>query len=404
VKRATYAKRPSGRTPAILGAILIGVGLLTAAPGNARPVEIWNRQAPASASKQTGQSEATNGAPPVLFILDASGSMAELFGGVSRMTAARLMLHEQLARLDQKIPVGLVAYGNKIPGCGSVRIYAPIRKKNRSSLKSQVKQMEPAGSTPIARTLRLVGESLIPAHPGTTVVLISDGAESCGGNPAAEARRLLAKGKDIQINVIGLAVDQATAIELGDIARAGRGEYFHVRNHTDLDRAIRMSLSRVSGETPPLAETPQALPANEAVEERWSTRRAPPIAGLKSRPPFEISAVRSLGVAKDNPRVMEFEIDYRFYHQRPGNFLVRMHAVEQASAPGPAGGRVRGGDGLIAISSATHFRVSKAAGKVRIRVPVSHTGPLNLQGELWETTNVPEHLYLSNAVAAHRKR
>ncbi|MEQ9366618.1 MAG: VWA domain-containing protein [Leptospirales bacterium] len=408
MKRAKYAQGTLIET--VVRAGLLMAALLMAAPGQARPGEIWNRHAPAKAapgaganSINSGPDSESAGEAPVLFILDASGSMAELFGGVSRMAAARLMLHEQLARLDQKVPVGLVAYGNKIPGCGSVRIYAPIRAKNRSTLKTQVKQMQPAGSTPIARTLRLVGESLIPVHPGTTVVLISDGAESCGGNPSAEARKLLAKGKDIQINVIGLAVDQATAIELGDIARAGQGEYFHVRNHTDLDRAIRMSLSRVSGESPPPAANPEPLPANEAVEERWSRRETPTIASVNPRPPFEISAVRSLGVAKDDPAQIEFEIDYRFYHQRPGNFLVRMHAVEQASAPGAGGGRVRGGDGLVGISSASHFRVSKATGRIRIRVPLTHTGPLNLQGELWETTNVPEHLYLSNPVAARRK-
>ncbi len=368
------------------------------APAQARPVEVWRQPGGAKNAKPASES----GAPPVLFILDASGSMAELFGGVSRMAAARLMLDEQLARLNPEVPVGLVAYGNRIPGCGSVRIYAPIRAKNRATLKSQVKQMQPAGSTPIARTLRLVGESLIPVHPGTTVVLISDGAESCGGNPAAEARKLLAKGKDVQINVIGLAVDQATAIELGDIARAGKGQYFHVSNHTDLDRAIRSSLSRVSGQSPPTAEAPRQLSENEAIEQRWSPRETPPIVAQKSRPPFEIRAVRPLGIAKDQPGMMEFEIEYRFYHQRKGDFLVRMHAVQQTSAPGPAGGRVRGGDGLLAIGSAVHFQVSRGAGSLRLRVPVAHRGPLHLQGELWETTNVPEHLYVSNAVQARR--
>ncbi|MCR9143655.1 MAG: VWA domain-containing protein [bacterium] len=403
MKRAIFLKSDGTAATALRSGLILGLLLLAIASGQARPVEIWNRQAPGQ-NRAAAKGQSADGPPPVLFILDASGSMAELFGGVSRMAAARLMLHEQLARLNQKVPVGLVAYGNKIPGCGSVRIYAPIRAKNRATLKSQVKQMHPAGSTPIARTLRLVGESLIPSHPGTTVVLISDGAESCGGNPAAEARKLLAKGKDVQINVIGLAVDQATAVELGDIARAGSGEYFHVRNHTDLDRAIRMSLSRVSGETPPLAEAPRRLPKNEAVEQRWSQREAPPIANRTPRPPFEIRAVRPIGVAQDDPDAIEFEIDYRFYHQRPGNFIVRMHAItHQTSAPGPAGGRVRGGDGLLAITSASHFQVNRGSGSVRIRVPKAHTGPLHLQGELWEITNVPEHLYLSNAVAAKRR-
>lgn len=378
-------------------ALATGLWLIITTTLFAAPLEVWNQPGTTPSAKSTQ----TTNRPPVLFILDASGSMAELFGGVSRMAAARLMLDEQLARLAKDVPVGLVAYGNKIPGCGSVRIYAPIRADNRSSLKSQVRQMEPAGSTPIARTLRLVGESLIPAHPGTTVVLISDGAESCGGNPSVEARKLLAQGKDIQINVIGLAVDQATAVELGDVARAGNGEYYHVQNHTDLDRAIRKSLTRVVNDPTPLVAETKPIPANDAVESRWSTGDAT-IPDTTVRPPFEITGARYLGPVADDPQTIEFEIDYRFYHQRPGNFLVRMHAVQRAAVPGPGGGRVPGGDALLAIASDGHYAVDRASGQIRLRVPAAYTGPLNFQGELWETSNVPEALHLSNPVAARR--
>lgn len=331
--------------------------------------------------------------------------MAELFGGVSRMTAARLMLQEQLARLEQDVPIGLVAYGNRIPGCRSVRIYAPIRTKNRGSLKSQVKQMEPAGSTPIARTLRLVGESVIPAHPHTTVVLISDGAESCGGNPAAEARKLLSKGKDVRINVIGLAVDQATAIELGQIAQAGQGAYYNVQNHTDLERAIRLS----TGRTPGTIAGPDALPETRTGDNPWAPTTIGPKPVPTAQHPFEITGVRVVppagnDTATNSADTVQLEISYRFAHPREGNFIVRVHALERPASPGP-GGRVPGGDALFAIASRPHFQTDRAESTIRIEVPKARMrAPIVLQGELWETSNVPEAIYVSNAVRARAAR
>ncbi len=393
---------------ALTASVLYGAMGLIGWPGSpdssiqARPTELW--RSPAAPGGSGGTQNAASGKDPVLFILDASGSMAELFGGVSRMAAARLMLQEQLARLEQDVPIGLVAYGNRIPGCRSVRIYAPIRTKNRGSLKSQVKQMEPAGSTPIARTLRLIGDSVIPAHPRTTVVLISDGAESCGGNPAAEARKLLAKGKDVRINVIGLAVDQATAIELGQIAQAGQGAYYNVQNHTDLERAIQLSTGRTPGSS---VDSIAELPKTETTDNPWAPTTIGPKPGPAAKHPFEITGVRVVPPAANagaNSDTVQLEISYRFVHPRQGNFIVRVHALERPAAPGP-GGRVPGGDALFAIASRPHFQTDRAEGTIRIDVPKARMrAQVTLQGELWETSNVPEAIYVSNAVRARAAR
>ena len=79
-----------------------------------------------------------------------------------------------------------------------------------------------------------------------------------------------------------------------------------------------------------------------------------------------------------------------------------MHAVQRAAVPGPGGGRVPGGDALLAIASDGHYAVDRASGQILLRVPIWDCGPLNFQGELWETSNVPEALHLSNPVAARR--
>ncbi len=334
----------------------------------------------------------TGSQPPVLFIVDASGSMAEKFGDVPRMSAARLMLDEQLGRLGDDVPVGLVAYGNRIPGCDSARIYAPIRTQNRKSLKTQVSRLEPAGSTPIARTLRLVGRDLLPFYPGTRVVLISDGAESCGGDPEGEARRLLAVGTDLKINVIGLSVDEQTASELGRIAKAGEGRYFDVQNHGDLEEAIRQSVQ----DAPPVGNyAPPPTPLerrNTRVERAWSDaprRRLSPTHSETQRRPLEITRIKLRGV--ENGEAV-YDVAFRFYHQRPGNFMVNVKAVDRPAAAGP-GGRVRADAG---ITGESFYRSDRGSGVTTLRIPAGTRAPIYVQAELWEISNVPEHLYISD--------
>lgn len=338
---------------------------------------------------------------PVLFILDASGSMAELFGGVSRMTAARVMLTEQLARLEGTIPVGLVAYGNRIPGCESYRLYAPIRRGNRSLVQRQVQSMAPAGNTPIAATLRLIGKSVLPQHPGARIVLISDGAESCGGDPAAEAARLRTLGHDLEINVIGLSVDRDAAAQLGEVARAGGGNYFDVHNHTDFDRAIRLSVEE-SNEPDPAETKPEAArdPLPETNAPRAEPEPAPESRAPEQSPPLEILEAKLAGQEGDRARI---RVRFRFRTERAGDFHVSLQAATRRSAEG-RGGTLLPGDGLLGQGGAAFYDETTGEGEAILEIPSSQLQgrPIFVQGELWDASGVPESVYVSNSVSLNR--
>lgn len=320
---------------------------------------------------------------PILFILDASGSMAELFDNVPRMVAARVMLFEKLKRLDPERPVGLVAYGNRIAGCRSTRIYAPIRKLNRKSLISQIKRMHPAGATPLANTLRLVRNTILPLYPGTTIVIISDGAESCGGNPVREAQRIKAMGADIKVNIIGLAVDKATANQLQQVARATNGQYFDVHNHTDFANAIDAS-------SKPIVELNKPRPSTSI--------RPQPVPQVNSDAMLKITKVYQMQNAEGK---MEWRIKYEFSATRPGDYFVNIKVLHNP-APGGRGGRIQNDDRLHASRGNVHFRLKGGTGEIKIPVELlptnSNRRAIYVQGELWDTSSVPLHLYISNPV------
>lgn len=320
--------------------------------------------------------------PPVLFVLDASGSMAEMFGGVPRMVAARVMMGEQLARLDSSIPVGLVAYGNRIPGCASYRLYAPIRNSNRRSLSEQIGQMYPAGATPLAATLQLIGRTILPYHPGTTVVIISDGAESCGGNPVREAQKLIDAGADIRINVIGLDVDTGTAEQLQSVARAGHGNYFDVHNHTDFENAIRHS-------TDPRYQQPETT--TNIIEQNTPTH-------ADSIPYLRILDVRPAPGSNGNR--IRLQVAYDFRTATAGDYVVHIQVVNQPESAGRITAPATAAQMPIAVQSDSRYGVDRGESKLEVEIDLTGIGrgPIFVQGELWQTDEVPELRYRSEPV------
>jgi hypothetical protein len=97
--------------------------------------------------------------------------------------------------------------------------------------------------TPIGRSLELVVEDLAGATGNRAVVLITDGEETCGGDPRAVIERLTRSGFDIRVNIVGFAVDDlALEEEFEAWARAGGGRYVEAHDGEQLARAMGSSL------------------------------------------------------------------------------------------------------------------------------------------------------------------
>jgi hypothetical protein len=93
--------------------------------------------------------------------------------------------------------------------------------------------------TPIGDALDLVAQDLADA-PGTKiVVLVTDGEETCGGDPRAAIADLAAQGIEIHVNIVGLALDDPTLKrQFEEWARLGRGQFFDARSQAELSAAV----------------------------------------------------------------------------------------------------------------------------------------------------------------------
>ncbi|HWO12968.1 MAG TPA: VWA domain-containing protein, partial [Polyangiaceae bacterium] len=98
--------------------------------------------------------------------------------------------------------------------------------------------------TPIGAALGSVAEDLGSASGDRVVVLVTDGEETCNGDPAAEILKLRQKGVDVRVNIVGFAVDDAKLASTFRVwSKAGDGSYFDARDAAGLTRALTLALA-----------------------------------------------------------------------------------------------------------------------------------------------------------------
>jgi len=176
----------------------------------------------------------------VLFILDASGSMAQKFGDQTKMQAAKDVFKSLLSDLPKDANVGLELYGhhgNK--DCSVIEVMDPVAPLDAAAIQANVDKLTPQkGATPIAASLEQGAEALKSVHGDKAIVLISDGKETCGGDPATVAKKLSAKGINITTHVVGLGVKDEEKAQLASIAVAGGGKYYSTNNAEQLKQSL----------------------------------------------------------------------------------------------------------------------------------------------------------------------
>lgn len=175
----------------------------------------------------------------VLVVFDASGSMLETFGSQSRLSAAKIAVTDFLAGLPVNTRVGLRPYahvkhsGDKAAACQETAITQTFT-TTHSLVHSKAQAIQAVGSyTPTAYALTQAANDFVPGN-NNTLVLLTDGKETCDGDPAAAAAALLAAGVNVKTYVIGLGVDSATRLQLQSIAQAGGGLYFDASDAASL--------------------------------------------------------------------------------------------------------------------------------------------------------------------------
>jgi Mg-chelatase subunit ChlD len=175
----------------------------------------------------------------ILIILDTSGSMNSRMSGESRMNIAKKILKKYINALPGSMRVGLVIYGKSRCGDRSIELIAPIGKMSRDKMLKKITALRPRGLTPIAMTLKKSVEYFSGFEKdNNNLILISDGMESCRGNPVQAIIDLKETKADPEVTVIGLGVDRRTRKQLAAIASSSGGKYSDVKSEGDFVKAF----------------------------------------------------------------------------------------------------------------------------------------------------------------------
>lgn len=179
----------------------------------------------------------------VEIVVDASKSMWGQIDGQSKMEIAKTTLEEVSYWLPDDLDLALRAYGSTSASnqnnCADSSLLVPFGETNREYIRHAIAGLRPTGQTPIAYALNQVARDFGNSQSDRTVVLVSDGIESCGGDPVTAAYALRQQG--IVVHLIGFGLGNATdedAASLQAVANASGGRYVTAGSADELKAAL----------------------------------------------------------------------------------------------------------------------------------------------------------------------
>ncbi len=180
----------------------------------------------------------------LLLVVDASGSMWGQIDGENKIVIARKVLAQLVDGLADGTEVGMIAYGHRREGdCDDIETVVAMGPLDRDVIRQTVEGLNPKGKTPITKSLQQAFDVLAESGRTASVILISDGLETCGGDPCAAVRAVREGGADFVLHVIGFDVAGEDVSQLECAAQAGNGLFFSAENATDLSAALEQAVA-----------------------------------------------------------------------------------------------------------------------------------------------------------------
>ena len=202
----------------------------------------------------------------VMIILDASESMSEVLNGQSKMQMAKQVVYQTLQQLPPNVNVGLRVYGHRIAAkrgfmgiiipsqadCTMTQTLVPIGNNTRQAIANQLTAIQPTGMTLMSYSIQQAVSNDFIGKPGKkTIVLVSDGRETCAANPCDVALAMVRSGVKVTVNTIGLGLNDPVAQDqLKCVALSTKGKFYEANTSAQLAKGLMDSFksqANVSG-------------------------------------------------------------------------------------------------------------------------------------------------------------
>jgi len=187
----------------------------------------------------------------ILFMLDASQSMSNNWVHGSKIQAAKQILSDLVDSLKniENLQMALRIYGHQsyysLHDCQDTKLEVGFRPGNHIYIKSKLRTIQPKGITPIAYALERA-EKDFPSYRNVRniIILITDGEESCEGDPCAVSRALQEKQVILRPFVIGLSVSSSLQTRLDCI-----GSYYNASSPEGFKGILHAIIKSVLSQT-----------------------------------------------------------------------------------------------------------------------------------------------------------
>jgi D-amino-acid dehydrogenase/Ca-activated chloride channel family protein len=208
-------------------------------------IQMRGQKTPESSKLPTQEEIHTN----VEILLDASGSMAGRVNGGTKMDLAKEAVQKFVENVPEGTRVSLRIYGHKGSNaskdkdisCKSSELVYPFDSYKAAEFTKSLKKFKPTGYTPLALAILQAKKDLeiqkMKSNGKTTkniVYIVSDGIETCGGDPIKASQTLHNSEINAVVNIIGFDVDDAGQKALQAAAEAGAGKYSTVKSGEEL--------------------------------------------------------------------------------------------------------------------------------------------------------------------------
>ncbi|WAC18389.1 VWA domain-containing protein [Luteolibacter sp. SL250] len=210
----------------------------------------------ASFSTAICQEKQSTPSASALIVFDASGSMWGQINGKPKIEIAREVVRNLVTDLPSTTELGLMAYGHRRKGdCADIELLIPVGQIDKSTFIKTVDGIVPKGMTPITASLELAAEGLGYKENKATVILVSDGLETCDADPCAAAKKLEQLGVDFTAHVIAFDLKPEETEKLRCISDSTGGRFFPASDAASLKDALDLA---VGAATTPMK--PEAAP------------------------------------------------------------------------------------------------------------------------------------------------
>ncbi|WP_162891740.1 vWA domain-containing protein [Profundibacter amoris] len=181
--------------------------------------------------------------PRAILVLDASGSMWGQIDGKAKITIAQDVIGKLLATLPEDQELGLTVYGHRRKGdCSDIETVIQPGTGTRDAIAAAVNAIKPKGKTPLSAAVIQAAEALKYTEEKATVILVSDGRETCELNPCEVGRKLEEAGIDFTAHVIGFDISNPQdKAELQCLAEETGGTFRTASNAAELADALQVA-------------------------------------------------------------------------------------------------------------------------------------------------------------------